>query len=135
MNNEIAVIFGGPSPEHDISILTAELAAMEALENNPHLGGQDRVYLQFALGKAYEDRKDYAQSFAHYAKGNAIKKAQLQYRAEGTTKECDEQIAACTPEIFARKTGCQAPDPIFILGAGHALNSPWPLSLENLGDC
>ena len=64
----------------------AELAAMEALENNPHLGGQDRVYLQFALGKAYEDRKDYAQSFTHYAKGNAIKKAQLQYRAEGTTQ-------------------------------------------------
>ena len=97
-----------------------ELAAMETLENNPHLGGQDRVYLQFALGKAYEDRKDYAQSFAHYAKGNAIKKAQLQYRAEGTTKECDEQIAACTPEIFARETGCQAPDPIFILGLPRA---------------
>ena len=98
----------------------AELAAMEALENNPHLGGQDRVYLQFALGKAYEDRKDFAQSFTHYAKGNAIKKAQLQYRAEGTTKECDEQIAACTPEIFARETGCPAPDPIFILGLPRA---------------
>ena len=98
----------------------AELAAMEALENNPHLGGQDRVYLQFALGKAYEDRKDYAQSFTHYAKGNAIKKAQLQYRAEGTTKECDEQISACTPKIFARQTGCQAPDPIFILGLPRA---------------
>ncbi len=97
-----------------------ELAAMEALENNPHLGGQDRVYLQFALGKAYEDRKDYAQSFTHYAKGNAIKKAQLQYRAEGTTKECDEQVSACTPEIFARQTGCQAPDPIFILGLPRA---------------
>ena len=98
----------------------AELAAMEALENNPHLGGQDRVYLQFALGKAFEDRKDYARSFAHYAKGNAIKKAQLQYRAEGTTKECDEQIAACTPGIFSRKAGCEAPDPIFILGLPRA---------------
>ena len=98
----------------------AELAAMEALENNPHLGGQDRVYLQFALGKAYEDRKDYAQSFVHYAKGNAIKKAQLQYLAAGTTKECEEQIAACTPEVFARETGCKAPDPIFILGLPRA---------------
>lgn len=98
----------------------AELSAMEALESNPHLGGQDRVYLQFALGKAYEDRADYAQSFQHYAKGNAIKKAQLQYRAEGTTKECDDQIAACTPEVFARETGCEAPDPIFILGLPRA---------------
>ncbi len=98
----------------------AELSAMEALESNPHLGGQDRVYLQFALGKAYEDRADYAQSFQHYAKGNAIKKAQLQYRAEGTTKECDDQIAACTPEVLARETGCEAPDPIFILGLPRA---------------
>ena len=98
----------------------AELSAMEALESNPHLGGQDRVYLQFALGKAYEDRADYARSFQHYAKGNAIKKAQLQYRAEGTTKECDDQIAACTPEVFARETGCEAPDPIFILGLPRA---------------
>jgi tetratricopeptide (TPR) repeat protein len=97
-----------------------ELAAMEALQNNPHLGGQDRVYLQFALGKAFEDRQNYERSFEHYAKGNATKKAQLQYRAEGTTKECDEQIAACTPEIFARATGCEAPDPIFILGLPRA---------------
>ena len=51
-----------------------ELSSMQALDDNPHLGGQDRVYLQFALGKAFEDRKDYEQSFHHYAKGNAIKK-------------------------------------------------------------
>merc|ERR1711991_1039492 len=66
-----------------------ELSSMQALDDNPHLGGQDRVYLQFALGKAFEDRKDYEQSFHRYAKGNAIKKNQLQYKAEGTTQECD----------------------------------------------
>ncbi len=97
-----------------------ELAEMQALDKNPHLAGQDRVYLQFALGKAFEDRKDYAQSFQHYAKGNAIKKAQLRYRAEGSTRECEDQIAACTQEIFNRETGCSAPDPIFILGLPRA---------------
>ena len=97
-----------------------ELSSMRALDDNPHLGGQDRVYLQFALGKAFEDRKDYEQSFHHYAKGNAIKKAQLQYRAEGTTQECDDQIAACTRQVFERETGHTAPDPIFILGLPRA---------------
>ncbi|MEK9933232.1 MAG: tetratricopeptide repeat protein, partial [Luminiphilus sp.] len=98
----------------------AELSSMQALDENPHLGGQDRVYLQFALGKAFEDRKDYQQSFHHYAKGNAIKKAQLQYKAEGTTQECEDQIAACTAQIFDRETGHGAPDPIFILGLPRA---------------
>jgi tetratricopeptide (TPR) repeat protein len=97
-----------------------ELSSMQALDENPHLGGQDRVYLQFALGKAFEDRKNYQQSFHHYAKGNAIKKAQLQYKAEGTTQECEDQIAACTHEIFNRETGCSASDPIFILGLPRA---------------
>ena len=97
-----------------------ELSSMQALDDNPHLGGQDRVYLQFALGKAFEDRKDYEQSFHHYAKGNAIKKNQLQYKAEGTTQECDDQITACTRQVFERETGHTAPDPIFILGLPRA---------------
>ena len=97
-----------------------ELSSMQALDENPHLGGQDRVYLQFALGKAFEDRKDYQQSFHHYAKGNAIKKTQVQYKAEGTTQECDDQIAACTRHVFERETGHMAPDPIFILGLPRA---------------
>ena len=70
--------------------------------------------------KAFEDRKDYAQSFHHYARGNAVKKAQLRYRADGSTQENEDQIAACTPEIFARETGHEAPDPIFILGLPRA---------------
>ena len=97
-----------------------ELSSMQALDDNPHLGGQDRVYLQFALGKAFEDRKEYEQSFHHYAKGNAIKKNQLQYKAEGTTQECDDQITACTRQVFERETGHTAPDPIFILGLPRA---------------
>jgi tetratricopeptide (TPR) repeat protein len=97
-----------------------ELAEMQALDKNPHLAGQDKVYLQFALGKAFEDRKDYAQSFHHYARGNAVKKAQLRYRAEGSTRESEDQIAACTRQIFDRETGHTAPDPIFILGLPRA---------------
>lgn len=93
-----------------------ELKTLQALDKNPQLTGQDRVYLQFALGKAFEDRKAYETSFVHYAKGNAIKRAQVQYHASGTTKEIDDQIAACPPSLFAKTLGCDAPDPIFIVG-------------------
>jgi tetratricopeptide (TPR) repeat protein len=97
-----------------------EIDAMLALDEHPFLGGQDRVYLQFALGKAFEDKKDFERSFHHYAKGNAIKRAQLRYRAEGTTQECDDQIAACTRKLFERSTGCADGDPIFIVGLPRA---------------
>ena len=97
-----------------------ELDDMQALDEAQYLGGQDRVYLQFAMGKAFEDRKDYERSFQHYARGNEIKRAQLQYRREGSTRECEEQIEACKAARFEHKTGCDAPDPIFILGLPRA---------------
>ena len=93
---------------------------MQVLDDTQFLGGQDRVYLQFALGKAYEDRKDYERSFQHYARGNEIKRAQLQYRRDGSTRECEEQMEACQSALFEQKTGCDAPDPIFILGLPRA---------------
>jgi tetratricopeptide (TPR) repeat protein len=97
-----------------------EIKKMEEIEKNPHLAGQDRVYLQFALGKAFEDMKKYEQSFIHYQKGNAAKKTQIQYRAEGTSGECEEQIRACNPNLFNVDRGCMAPDPIFIVGLPRA---------------
>jgi len=97
-----------------------QIQTMLDLDTNPHLAGQDRVYLQFALGKAFEDKNEFEKSFFHYNKGNEIKRAQVQYRADGTSRECDEQIAACTPETFKKTGGCDAPDPIFIVGLPRA---------------
>ena len=99
-----------------------EIAQMQRLADDPRLAGQDRVYLQFALGKAFEDSKDYANAFRHYQTGNAIKASQLAYRPEGTTREVEDQKAACTAELFARNSGngCAAPDPIFIVGLPRA---------------
>jgi len=97
-----------------------QIQTMLDLDTNPHLAGQDRVYLQFALGKAFEDKNEFEKSFFHYNKGNEIKRAQVQYRADGTSRECDEQIAACTPDTFKRTGGHDAPDPIFIVGLPRA---------------
>lgn len=97
-----------------------QIHTMLELDKNPHLAGQDRVYLQFALGKAFEDKNEFDKSFFHYSKGNDIKRTQVQYRADGTSRECEEQIAACTPDTFKHVSGHDAPDPIFIVGLPRA---------------
>src|SRR3546814_11740791 len=72
----------------------------------------------FALGKAYDDAREYEPAFRHYAAGNAIRSGQLGYRAAETSKTVDAIIAACTPQFFAARpgTGHPAADPIFVIG-------------------
>lgn len=100
----------------------AETAAMAALEADETLPLQDRIYLCFALGKAREDRGEYADSFRCYARGNALKKAQGSYRAEATGAALEAVRAGCGPALFAARAGagCPAPDPVFIVGLPRA---------------
>jgi tetratricopeptide (TPR) repeat protein len=78
----------------------------------------DRYHLCFALGKALEDRGQFAKSFAYYARGNALKRAESRYRPDPIELNTRLQIAVCTPELFARNrdAGAPAADPIFIVG-------------------
>ena len=55
----------------------AQLAAMRAQEAAPSTQLVDRYHLCFALGKALEDRGDYAASFAYYERGNQIGRAHV----------------------------------------------------------
>lgn len=90
--------------------------------DNANLSHMDRVYLFFALGKAFEDRGDYQRSFEHYAEGNRLKKAQSRYTAEQITEELEAQMDICTSALFEQQggKGCDAPDPIFIVGLPRA---------------
>jgi tetratricopeptide (TPR) repeat protein len=99
-----------------------EIENMHAQENDSNLSHIDRVYLNFALGKAYEDRADFDTSFKHYELGNRLKKSQGRYTAEQMTVDLQAQREVCSTELFARKTaaGHDAPDPIFILGLPRA---------------
>jgi tetratricopeptide (TPR) repeat protein len=99
-----------------------ELAQMLVRLEDRHLSHADRVYLSFALGKAYEDRQDYASSFEHYAQGNRLKQAQSRYDADAITSDLEAQKRVCTTALFERRTGagCPAPDPIFIVGLPRA---------------
>ncbi|TCP66994.1 tetratricopeptide repeat protein [Sphingomonas sp. PP-CE-1G-424] len=99
-----------------------DIAAMEAALARDDLGDEDRFHLDFALGKAFEDRRDAAHSFAHYDAGNALRRTRISYDADETTAFVDRSIAVLTPALLdaRRGQGCDAPDPIFVLGMPRA---------------
>jgi tetratricopeptide (TPR) repeat protein len=96
----------------------AELATMRTAEAASATATADRLHLCFALGKAYEDRREYQTSFDYYARGNALKRADSRYRPELQELNTRLQSAVCTRELFERHRGSGAhdPDPIFIVG-------------------
>jgi len=95
-----------------------DLARMHALESQPNIAGLDRTYLCFALGKALEDRGDYANSWAYYSRGNAVVRAGSRYRPDIPEDNSRALQQAYTPEFFAARAdwGATDPAPIFILG-------------------
>ena len=97
-------------------------ASLVAAEPDRDARADDRLHLHFALGKAYDDAGQHEPAFRHYVAGNAIRSAQLGYRATETSAAVDAIIAACTPDFFAARAGAghPAPDPIFILGMPRA---------------
>ncbi|MBX7539414.1 tetratricopeptide repeat-containing sulfotransferase family protein [Qipengyuania sphaerica] len=99
-----------------------EIAAMRAQVERPELGFMDRAHLSFALGKAYEDRGEYEESFHFYDEGNALKRAQTRYSADAMSEELSRQAEVCTKELFDSHSGAghAATDPIFILGLPRA---------------
>jgi tetratricopeptide (TPR) repeat protein len=96
----------------------AELAEMRAAESAPATSPVDRYHLCFALGKALEDREQYAESFAFYTRGNALKRAESRYRPQVLELNTRLQTEICNADLFARHKddGAPAADPIFIVG-------------------
>ncbi|HEY4763833.1 MAG TPA: sulfotransferase [Candidatus Sulfotelmatobacter sp.] len=95
-----------------------EIEHMRAAESAPAANPVDRYHLCFALGKAYEDLHEYAESWQFYERGNALRRAESRYRPEITETSTRKQIELCTPEFFSARGGVGVPDhdPIFIVG-------------------
>ena len=79
---------------------------------------QDALHLHFALGKALEDKGEYAQSFEHYSAGNAIRAAGFDPDQLSVTAAVDDSIATFTEDFFRRNagSGCEDEGPIFVVG-------------------
>jgi tetratricopeptide (TPR) repeat protein len=95
-----------------------ELSRMQADESASTVALVDRYHLCFALGKAFEDRGEYQESWRYYERGNGLKRSESRYRPEILETNTRKQREVCTREFFARRVrwGVKSPDPIFILG-------------------
>jgi tetratricopeptide (TPR) repeat protein len=96
----------------------AEIATMQAQLARPDLSPEDRFHLEYALGRALEQRADYARSFRHYQAGARLRRQAVAYSADRTAKQLDRTRALMTPAFFAARQsgGNPDPSPIFIVG-------------------
>jgi tetratricopeptide (TPR) repeat protein len=77
----------------------------------------DDADLAFSLGRAEEQRGDYAAAWTHYQRGNEQDRATLSpYRAEAIEQGISRLIATCTPEWVSARQTQQAATPVFICG-------------------
>jgi tetratricopeptide (TPR) repeat protein len=99
-----------------------EITRMQGDEAAAGVALSDRYHLCFALGKAFEDRQEYALSFRYYELGNSLKKSESRYRPEILETNTAKQREICTAEFFGRRAGFGADnhDPIFIVGLPRA---------------
>jgi len=99
----------------------AEVAAMERLiadrEGTGQVGSTD-AQLYFALGKACEQRGQYGQAFAWYARGNALRRRDAPFDLEAFERRAERIRAFFSAAFFAGNAGGGEPSsaPIFIVG-------------------
>ena len=100
----------------------ADVAAMDAQLMRGDLSDDARLHFEFALGKAREDAGEHALSFAHYGRGNALRRAQLPYDADDNSARVERARRLYTRDFFAERAGWgdPSPDPIFIVGLPRA---------------
>lgn len=96
-------------------------AAIEQMQEQLERAGLNdtsRVNFLFALGKAFEDRKDYVQAWRYYEDGNARQRMLVSYDPVQTETINDALVAFFNADFFHATAGHGHPDPapIFILG-------------------
>ena len=94
------------------------IAVMRARLEDETTAEIDRIHIAFALGKALEDKGDYAGSWTAYERGNVMHRASNGYIPTVFETNTREQKRVCTPAFFAERAGwgLDDPSPIFVLG-------------------
>ncbi len=95
------------------------LLALEELARDENtLAESQKVELNFALAKAYDDLKRYDSAFDRLQKGNAIKRRLVTYHEAAVMDIFREIAAAFTPALMEAKRGAGHPSevPVFIVG-------------------
>ena len=105
-----------------VGFASSDISNMQAAIANSATDHADRLLLHFAVGKAMEDEKRFADSFSHYAKGNALKRVERLYDRSRV-----DRLVAQSKTLFSRRFfeerhegGSPGNGPIFIVGMPRA---------------
>ena len=96
----------------------SEEAAMKAQIAHAGLSAEDRLHFHYALGKALEDRGEWAPAMEHYVEGARLRREERPYDAEETSVAVRRAMALFTSEFLAERAnaGSQYEGPIFVVG-------------------
>lgn len=99
-----------------------QLEAMNAALAREELDVHERLHFHFAMGKALEDERRYAEAFAHYDAGNALRRAELRHDAADHQARVHRSKTLFTRDFLRDREGVGHPDPapIFIVGLPRA---------------
>jgi tetratricopeptide (TPR) repeat protein len=95
-----------------------EIAALERLLCADTLSNSARVNINYALGKAKEDGKDFRNAFKHYSEGARLHRARIKYDPAQTDDLVTRLCKTFTKDFMNTRLGVGQPDPapIFIVG-------------------
>jgi tetratricopeptide (TPR) repeat protein len=114
---------GQPCPGFSIfRFEDAEVEAMEEQLENTELREVTDVHFRFALGKAYEDRKDYDKAWAYYHSGNERQRPLVNNDPVKNSADNDKIRSYFTRDLLKKAEGNGYADegPIFIVGLGRS---------------
>ena len=91
---------------------------MGAVLQRRDLHDDDRMVIQFAMGKVLEDCGDYPGAMRHYEAANVLRARGPAFDRAALAALVDRAVALFTPAFFARHTdlGAPAEKPLFIVG-------------------
>ena len=94
------------------------LQRMEAALTTPGLDAAQLLRLHLAIGKAADDRGDYALAMEHFDAADAVRRGCASFDSAAFSIEIDRLIARCTPELMARapELGSSDAKPVLIIG-------------------
>ena len=94
------------------------VAAMADHYNNGDLPDADRIILGFALGKVYEDLRDYTKAFGYLLEANNLKRKSYKYSIHNDQTFINSIKKIFSPDFMASHEGFGYEDgtPIFIVG-------------------
>jgi tetratricopeptide (TPR) repeat protein len=96
----------------------AEIATMQALLKGDDGDDKDQAQLHFALGRAFEQKQDYAKAFTHYATGNLRRRKTVPFDIEAFENKTRRVRECFNSAFFAQRANAGYADssPIFIVG-------------------